>query len=328
MRKITILTSILSISLVSMFAQPTPQPPNAGFETWTGTGSIMEPTFYNSNKTGTGFASSGPQTCFRDASVFHGGIYSARIETVNYIGTAVNGALTSGLVNAPTFSKADGYIGTIQGPGGTNVNRIAFDGRPDSLVGWFRYTSGGSAEIGKVYAILHLGQYYDPSAASSYHPDSSVNKIGEALFLTPASNVSNWTRFSVPFSYVSSATPQYLLLNCTSSNDQLTTVAGSKLWLDDIAVVYHMSSVGIKDAIQPDDIKVYSFDKIMYVDFMNRNDNQSVLSVFDLTGNLVSKQPLSNNKLNSFSLSELTSGMYLYEVKGTNFHKSGKLVIN
>ncbi len=333
-KKLTLIT-LISFTFAIAIAQPTPQPPNAGFENWTGTGTSMEPTDYNSNKTGTGWATAGPQTCFRDASIFHGGTYSARIETGSAIGSAVNGALTSGIVNAPTTNKADGYIGTRQGASGTDIRRIAFDGRPDSLIGWYQYTqsttttgTGGANEIGKVYAILHLGHYYDPETPIGYHPDSSVNKIGSALFLTPASNVGSWTRFSVPFTYVSAATPQYILLNCTSSNNQLTTVAGSKLWLDDIGVVYHVSTVGVNNPEAAENTKVYSYNNVIYVDFMNRSDNQSTISVYDLTGKLVVKQQLSNNKLNSFTVSGLNSGMYLYDLSGSSFHKSGKLIIN
>ena len=335
MKKTFTLIVLLSISII-INAQPTPQPPNPGFENWTGSGATMEPTNYHSNETGTGWATSGGQTCFQDATTFHSGSYSAKIKTISFIGQAVNGSLTSGLVNAPTTVKSDGYIGTMQGANGTDIRRIAFNGRPDSLIGWYKYTqststggTGGANEIGKVYAILHVGNYYDPSTSSSYHPDSSINKIGEALFLTPASNVGSWTRFSVPFSYVSGNTPAYLLLNCTSSNNQLTTVAGSILWLDDIGVVYHQSSVGIKNPAATDEsIKVYAYNKDIFVDFMNRTDEESSISIFDLTGKLVSKQQLSNNKLNTFTMNQLNSGMYLYELTGIDFHKSGKLLIN
>lgn len=336
MKKIVTLFSIISVSATVIVAQPTPQPPNASFELWENSGTSMEPTNYNSNKTGTGWATSGPQTCFQETAIVHSGNYSVRLETGSALGSAVNGALTSGIVNAPTIQKIDGYIGTIQGASGTDIRRIAFDGRPDSLVGWYRYTQStstsgtlGANEIGKVRAVLHLGNYYDPETPSNgNHPDSSINKIGAALFLTPASNVGTWTRFSVPFVYVSGATPQYILINATPSNNQLTTVTGSKLWLDDIGVVYHTSSVGINGAaMDVESIKVYTYNHELFVDFMNRNEEQSTISLFDLTGKLVNKQSISNNKLNTLSMNELSSGMYLYELTGSNFHKSGKVII-
>ncbi|MEI6489766.1 MAG: PCMD domain-containing protein [Bacteroidota bacterium] len=336
MKKITSLFITISATITSLVAQPTPQFPNASFELWENATTSIEPTFYNSNKTGTGWATSGPQTCFQETSIVHSGTYAVRLETGSALGTAVNGALTSGIVNAPTINKIDGYIGTIEGALGTDIRRIAFDGRPDSLIGWYRYTqststggTGGANEIGKVRAVLHLGNYYDPETPSnSNHPDSSANKIGAALFLTPASNVGTWTRFSVPFVYVSAATPQYVLINATPSNNQLTSVTGSKLWLDDIGVVYN-SHVGITESsAASQSINVYAYDKKIVVDFSIKNEEQSTLSVYDVTGKLVSKQNVSNNKINTINLGQLPSGLYFYDLSGSTFHKSGKLIFN
>ena len=217
----------------------------------------------------------------------------------------------------------------------STVNHIAFTGRPDSLVGWYKYTqststggTGGANETGKVRAILHKGNYYDPETPSNgNHPDSSANKIGDALFLTAAANVTTWTRFSVPFNYVLSSLPQYIMLNCTSSSNQLTTVAGSTLYLDDVSVVYR-SGVGIQDPeAVSQNIKLYVYDKIMYVDFLNREEAESTIAVYDLTGKKVSESRLSNNKINTINLNQLASGLYLYQLIGNNFQKAGKLLI-
>ncbi len=332
-RALTIVT-IINISISAMLAQT--QLPNVGFETWTGSGTSVEPTNYHSNMTGTGWASSGGQTCFKVSTGVHSGSYCAQITTESFIGQAVNGALTSGMVNAPSTNKSEGYIGTINNTTSSPVNHIAFTARPDSLVGWYKYTqststggTGGANEVAKVRAVLHKGNYYDPETpVNGNHPDSSANKIGDALFLSPAANVTTWTRFSVPFTYVSSATPQYVMINCTPSYNQVTTVAGSTLYLDDISVVYR-SGVGIQspEAVAQN-IKLYVFDKIMYVDFLNREEQESSIAVYDLTGKLVSENKLSNNKINTISLNQLNSGLYLYQLKGNNFQKTGKLLIN
>ncbi len=336
MKKITSLFITLSATITGLVAQPTPQLPNASFELWDGTGASMEPINYNSNRSGTGYSTFAGQTCFQETSIVHSGTYAVRLETISALGTAVNGAFTSGIVNAPSTNKADGYIGTMQGASGTDIRRIAFDGRPDSLIGYYQYTqstssagTGGANEVGKVRAVLHLGNYYDPETPSNNnHPDSSANKIGAALFLTPASNVGTWTRFSVPFVYVSAASPQYVLINATPSNNQLTSVIGSKLWLDDISVVYN-SHVGITESsAASQSINVYAYDKKIVVDFSIKNEEQSTLSVYDVTGKLVSQQNVSNNKLNTINLGQLPSGLYLYDLAGSTFHKSGKLIFN
>lgn len=318
--------TLLSIALTSnLFAQTTIQ--NGDFELWENVGTATEePTFFNSNRTGTDWATSGPQTCYRDATTFHGGTYSVRMETKTFVFAVVNGSVTTGIVNAPTTNKADGYIGTMQGSSGTDIRRMSFVGRPDSLVGWYKYTQGGSAEIGKVRAILHTGNYYDPETATSHHPDSSANKIADALFLTPAANIATWTRFAVAFNYVSASNPAYIMINTTSSNDQLTSTAGSKLWLDDLAVVYNPASIS-ENPYNENNANVYTYDKTIYVDFIKGVKEQTILSVYDLTGKMVFTKVLNNSQLNSMNVSELNSGLYLYQLSGTEIQKSGKLFI-
>ncbi|MBK7183374.1 MAG: PCMD domain-containing protein [Bacteroidetes bacterium] len=320
----------LGLSLIFLSASAQTQITNGGFETWDNpTATNAEPTSFNSNKTGSSTAQIGPQTCFRDASVVHGGTYSVRVESVQVpiIGTIVNGNVTTGVVNAPTTNKADGYIATVKYNDANDIRRMPFTARPDSLVGWYRYTQGGAAERGKVVAYLHVGNYYDPEAATTYHPDSSANKIASALFLTPVANVATWTRFSIPFTYVDGRTPSYIMINITSSNDQLTNVAGSKLWVDDLAVA-SASSTGINNAmVQQQIAKVYCYDKMVYVDFAFRSEEMSTISIYDVTGKLVATQKISNNKLNTINVFGLNSGMYLYQITGASFQKAGKFFV-
>ncbi|MBL0330937.1 MAG: PCMD domain-containing protein [Bacteroidetes bacterium] len=318
--------TLLSITFATgMFAQTTIQ--NGDFELWENVGSATEePTFFNSNRTGTDWATSGPQTCYRDASTFHGGLYSVRMETKTFVFAVVNGSVTTGIVNAPTTTKSDGYLGTMKNTDASDIRRMSFVGRPDSIVGWYKYTQGGAAEIGKVRAILHVGNYYDPETATSYHPDSSVNKIADALFLTPAANVTTWTRFAVAFNYVSTSNPAYIMINTTSSNDQNTSTSGSKLWLDDLAVVYNSSSI-TENSFNESNANVYAYDKTIYVDFIKGIKAPSTLSIYDITGKLVSTHVLSNNQLSTINVSQLNSGLYLYQLSGSEIQKSGKLFI-
>jgi hypothetical protein len=183
-----IFTLFLIISSIYTSAQTTIS--NGGFELWGGNtspGVSTEPNGWYSNKSGTGLASSGPQTCYQDMTIKHMGNSSARVETKYYIIAVVNGNVTTGIVNAPSSNKAEGFLSTIAG---TDKRRMTFTGRPDSLTGWYQYTqatsgTGATSEQGKVRAILHKGHYYDPEVpVAGNHPDSSINKIGDALFLT------------------------------------------------------------------------------------------------------------------------------------------------
>lgn len=301
---------------------------NGGFELWDNVGTgTEEPQQFNSNETGSSTAQLGPQTCFRETASPHGGLYSVRMETKTFIIAVVNGNATTGVVNAPTTTKTDGNVGTVNFSSSADIRKMAFTGRPDSLVGWYKYTSGGTGERAKIRAILHTGDYWDPETPTTYHPACLANKIGDALFLSPAStNQTTWKRFTVPFTYTSAATPTHIMINMTSSANQATTIAGSILWVDDLDVIYN--STGLNENEKEVSVKVYSHDKNLYVDFTNRNEEQSALTVFDLTGKAIYTAKLESNKVNSFDLSHFNQGLYLYQVTGSDYKKSGKVIID
>ena len=344
MNKISTLTfSILITSAASILAQ-TDTITNAGFERWgnASPGVSSEPTSWYSNKSGGGFASSGPQTASQ-ATGAHSGSSCVQIKTQDYnlgiVDEKVNGNLTTGVVNAPSTTKCKGYIGTVNSTSASDDRRMVFTGRPDSLVGWYKYTPANSSERAKVRAILHTADYIDPenltvaqsispscSSISSY-TDPTPNKVGDALFLsTTGATVSAWTRFSVPFVYALSSNPAYIMINITSSADQNTSVDGSTLLLDDIAVIYN-TSVGITEYNKNQSINAYYFGKTFFVDFLNRTDNQSELMIYDINGKLVASQKVDNNRLNSIDVSKLNTGMYVYHLSGGTYTKSGKFIV-
>jgi hypothetical protein len=321
-------TILLSSFALCSFAQT--QIANPGFETWgnTAPGVAGEPTGWYSNKSGSNVAQLSSAICFQDNTIKHTGAASVRVETISYFGTAVNGAVTTGVINAPNTTKSNGYIGTVNYSTSSDDRRLAFTGRPDSLVGYYQYTSGGAGEQGKVTAILHTGDYFDPELPTTYHPDPTANKIARALFFTPTSNVATWTRFSVPFSYTSSATPAYIMVNITSSANQATTITGSKLWIDDLEAIYNPAASSIKENDFTKNVKVYYCNKTIFVDFLNKDNDQSTLEIYNATGQLVSTQAISNNTTNTMDVSTLSSGVYMYKVTGKSQGKFGKLFID
>jgi hypothetical protein len=61
---------------------------------------------------------------------------------------------------------------------------------------------------------------------------------------------------------------------------------------------------------------------------MARSEGQSSLSIFDLTGKMVSFQKIDNNKFNTVNVSGLNAGLYLYLISGTGSQKAGKFIID
>jgi hypothetical protein len=331
MNKIVTFSLAAVIMSASLFAQT--QITNGGFENWgnASPGVSSEPTSWYSNKSGSNIAQLGPQTCFETTTTVHTGTAAVSVTTeslnLGFETEVVNGNVTTGVVNAPTTTKSDGYIGTVNYSTSSDDRRMAFTGRPDSIVGWYQYTSGGAGEQPKVRAILHIADYYDPETPTTYHPDPTANKIADALFVGGTSNVTTWTRFSEPFTYVSTSNPAYIMINITSSDNQNTTVSGSTFILDDIAVVYN-SSAGINEINKNESVRLFFYDKTFYVDFMNRHEGQSTLNIYDVTGKLVLSQNVDNNRINSINLSTLNAGMYVYNLSGDSYQKAGKFIVD
>jgi hypothetical protein len=321
------ISTSLFLAVIAMNAMAQTQLTNGGFENWgnSSPGLSSEPTSWYSNQSGSNTAQLGGQTCFKDQTVVHSGTASVRVQTISGpLSTVINGNVTTGVVNAPTFTKSDGYIGTNNYSDTADHRRMPFTGRPDSLVGWYQYTQGGASEQGKVRLILHTGDYYDPETPATYHPDASANKIGDATFTTPLADVGVWTRFSVPIAYVNNNTPAYVMINVTSSANQGTTTTGSKLWLDDLQVVYKPNSVNNVPVIE--DLNVYAYDNTAYADARHHAENLTI-SFYDVTGRVVKTATVEGGKVNSYNFSSLPAGLYVYRVSGAGAQKTGKLVI-
>jgi len=224
-----LLTTLSMFSTTLMFGQTTL--PNGDFETWQSVGnSDEEPTNWNGNKTGGGVANFGPQTCFRESNNPHSGTYCLKLDNASFFGTPINATVTTGRIEAPNSNPANGYINTLT----TNPDFNApFTGRPDSLVGWFRFDQGGT-DVGRIQAILHDSfDYSNPDQGGS-----AVHTISEAVFDLPNGNTTTWTRFAVPFNYTNGNTPAYVLLIATASSVPGSANASTVLWVDDLSVVY------------------------------------------------------------------------------------------
>lgn len=325
MKKLLFYLSSLSFA-TALFAQSFPPFPNGGFENWNGSGDLELPDNFHSNKDGSSTAQMGPKTAFKEISNPHSGSACVRIETKSFIIAVVNGSLTTGYVNAPNTTKSNGYIGTTNFSDASQVRRIPFAGRPDSLVGYFKYTPGNdAAEKGKISAVLHHNQYYDPETPTTYHPDPTVDRVGRATFVTDHLTYGSWTRFSVPFNYDNNDIPDYVLITATSSENQTTGVAGSKFWLDDLEFIYNIDNA-TKD-LESANINIYkNLDKVM-VDMSKSSISGNVtLIVADLEGKEILHQALNSKELNTISMPTGTNnGVYIFKIIGNTTAISGKL---
>ena len=281
--------------------------PNADFETWLNIGAATErPTNWNSNKTGGGLASFGPQTCFRDTGSYSAS-YCMKIVTGSAFGTIVNGSGTTGKVEAPTAVKAEGYIHTIAGD--PNFSS-AFVGRPDSIVFWYKYAQVG-LDYPKIETRLHVGNCYVPETpVNSNHLDSTMNIVARALWSGAAANQAIWKRVSVPMVYSDTRTPQYILVTMTSSGDQNGGAAGSTLWVDYMQAIYN--TTGIAD-IATEAVPVFWNGNRIVADLSATDITGTSLQLINMSGQLVLDQHIATHTVNSID-TDVPAGVYVYRL--------------
>lgn len=208
--KLTSTTLILLFVVVNAFAQnPTPNP---GFENWSQTGNYFNPDGWNNLNSQTAIL--GILTCSRvtAAADIHSGTYAMKLTTRSVFGITANGiASTATLVTTPPYGVTGGIPYTL---------------RPDSITGWYKYNPASASDSGFFQFVLQ---------------GSAGDTIGLVKLCTPNAPVSNYTRFSAPITYFSSATPtnSYWIL---SSSDGTNPVVNSALFVDDISLVFNPTS--------------------------------------------------------------------------------------
>lgn len=231
-----LLAGIFAISSLStLWSQQ--QPNNSGFENWDAVGTANEePTNWSGMMTGNlcGFCGLGAsQRVFRDGTVFRSGTYSARIQSTSYLGNIVNGAITTGQVNAPSTTPSEGYNQTVQANASFNH---PFTSKPDSIVIWAKYNQTTSVDSARISITLHSAyDVRDPQNAAS-----APYVVARAVKNFQTNGTATWKRISIPFSYAYPATTvAYVLASVTSSK---TAGAGSDqsiLWIDDMSYIYN-----------------------------------------------------------------------------------------
>lgn len=231
-----LLAGIFAISsLTTLWSQQ--QPNNAGFENWDAVGSSNEePTNWSGMMTGNlcGFCGLGAsQRVFRDASQVHSGAYSARIQSTSYLGNIVNGAITTGQVNAPSTTPSDGYNQTVQSNGSFNH---AFTSKPDSVVIWAKYNTTTNVDSARISITLHSAyDVRDPQNAAS-----APYVVARAVRNFQTNGTATWKRISIPFSYAYPATNvAYMLASVTSSKTAGAGSSSATLWIDDMSFIYN-----------------------------------------------------------------------------------------
>ena len=221
MKKIFTLISLISVSATALWAQT----PNAGFETWTNhSGFFSYDTPDNWSTPNASTASVGTFVCVKTTDK-HSGASAIKLISKSILGMQdAPGVATTGVLPSQNGAPITGGV--------------AYTLRPDSIVGWYKYTSV-SGDNG--FAEFRL-----------YGAGGDNDSVARASFNTPSATVGTYTRFSKELTYFSSnAVTNSRWLLCSTKNGDLP-VLNTILFADDLDLIFAVrDSIAITTGTNP-----------------------------------------------------------------------------
>jgi hypothetical protein len=278
----TLLASLLVFSAAgTVTAQAIP---NAGFETWVDQMFFEEPENWATFNAAVVLFEDldAPVTQSTDA---HSGTYAARV--TNRVGDfdddgdndTLAGVMFTGHINIITETIVAGW---------------PFTARPDSLVGWTKYATPGN------------DNYRIGVTLTKWNPVThETDEIGTGIYTGGAAAA--YGRFHVAIDYVSTETPDTALIMVTSSADEDAVVAGSDLFVDDLAFVTN-NTAGL-ETLKNADFAVYPNPANNQLEVRNNTANQLTLS--DISGKQVATFDVRNQLQVVLPTAAYENGVYL-----------------
>jgi hypothetical protein len=150
-----------------------------------------------------------------------------------------------------------------------------------------------------------------------------ANRVGRARYDYTAGTSGQWVRISVPFVYDDNRTPEYIL-GIMTAGDSTISENNSKVWFDDIELIYNNLSVDEYDYNK--DLSVYYDNSDVYVHMKSKSVESFDMEIIDLTGKVIQRQKLTSNGhtlINSIS----NKGIYFCRVNTGRKFITRKIVI-
>ncbi len=183
--------------------------PNPGFENWTNQGNYKDPVSWgtiNGSVAGACFCAG---TC-RQATSVHSGSFAAELKTISVFGQTAPGIAATGTINTQTQAVDGG---------------VAFNLRPDSIKGWYKYTPQGT-DTASVEIIL------------SKWNGSARDQVGSAKWIKTTA-VSSYTEFAKAIAYSLTIDPDTMVIVLLSSHTNLNSSnVNSDFFVDDLSLTF------------------------------------------------------------------------------------------
>lgn len=272
MKKQALLFSTLGLlALTPAFAQI----PNGGFEEWTTSGTIEDPTGWATMNSLTSVMGLDP-SCAQGTGGPEGQYY-AQLTTRDMSGTLLPGIMFTG----SSMMEAPGFPNTL---------------RPASLSGQWKYTIQ-SGDTGTV--VVGFTKWNNQTLTT----DNIGN--GAAMLL---GGVNSWTNFTIPVVYESQETPDTAVVIVMSSLGH--PVVGSTVSLDALSFD---GTVGVHEATATDELKFYPSPAtdVLHVEAARPIE---AITVFGMDGRTVLERGVNANR-SDLAVADLTTGRYLLQVR-------------
>jgi hypothetical protein len=289
MRKTSILLSVLALVSFTVNSQTIP---NNGFETW----SITPPAPFESAE---GWAG-GPS--ISKSTNAHSGSFALQLETAVF--TNPNNGETD-TISGNAFTGTPGM-----GPGMPGTPGFAFTGRPDSLTGWYTYSTVGN-DANEVRVILSR---WDTLTLQR-------EEIANTVFSCNPSEL--YSRFSFPIQYNNSNIPDTASIEIRSSNSPMEApILGSILLVDDLEFT-SADQTGFSVVEPSSSIQFFPNPANDILNISNKTNAQ--VKIKNALGQVIETIQLSANSLKTISLSNYSNGIYFIIRDGKY---SSKFIVN
>lgn len=271
---------ILIFTLSFGFSVNAQQLPNGGFENWTPGFGFEDPTSWASLNA---LSIIGVPISVSKSTQSHSGSFSVKVETI---------AADLEMTGMPSPTPGILFIGSLDILSQSVVVGMPFTAKPDSLVGWVKYSPVNGDTSGLVVQLTKWNA-----------TTMSQDMIGLGFHLAFAGSA--FSRFSVPIDYLLEDAPDTLSINVLSSlgNGQI----GSAIWIDDLALIYN-------NTIQVNEIAASTFFNV----FPNPvNDQLSIeskiadkIAIYSSTGTEIDSFEVSPETSKKFDVKLLSNGLY------------------
>lgn len=307
----TLFTTLISTVFIvfGLFGQQQFQ--NPGFEQWEDAGTVVdEPVNWSSIKTSDDiFYNNLAPVVWGQSTDAHSGNFSLSLFNVGSLviasGTASNGRYHTQLPADSSYVFTDVNDAQWNSP---------INGRPDSIVGWYKCDASEN-DFGTVKVMLHNGY--------GQIPGTEDNAIAIAYLELPSAEITTWTRFSTPFDYFSSETPQYYLAILTSGNG-VDAQLGSTALFDDLEFIYNGSSV---NELPIQDLDIIMRHNELIIRTTSNSNTPFLFELRDVNGRVVNSGNLNLSGYNNIDINQLQDGLYIATASNSKEFYMSKIMI-